>query len=108
MTVYSVTVDFTNTNWPEAAAKTMQLDADIQRLAKKSGADVHMHQYKEQMLGAPSVLVECSPEFLDQIKRLPLFNAVQPASAPTIRRSEAPQIEPPEAMSPKYKGPKGP
>lgn len=106
--VYSITVDFTGTTIGEAVGKTMKLDADIQRLAKASGEDVHMHQYKELMLGAPCVLVECSEAFLEKIKKLPLCDASGPAHAPTIRRSEAPQIEPPEAMNPPKKHRKGP
>src|SRR5437763_363809 len=106
MKVYAITTDFTGTTWAEACQKTSQLDAAIQKLAKTSGDDVHMHQYKENMLGAPTVLVECSETFLDKITRLPLFDAATPALAATIRRTDAPQIEPPEAMSPKK--PKGP
>ncbi|MEZ0262325.1 MAG: hypothetical protein ACAH80_15070 [Alphaproteobacteria bacterium] len=105
--VYSITVDFTGTTWPQAVEKTMKLDADIQRLAKASGEDVHMHQYKEPMLGAPCILVECSEAFLEKIKKLSLCDASGPATVATIRRSEAPQIEPPEAMTPPKK-PKGP
>jgi hypothetical protein len=108
--VYSITVDFTGTTIGEAVGKTMKLDADIQRLAKASGEDVHMHQYKEPMLGAPVVLVECSEAFLEKIKKLPLFDAVNPlpASIPSIRRTDAPQIEAPESMTPpkKHKGPR--
>jgi hypothetical protein len=99
MKIYAITPDFTGTSWPEACAKTAQLDADIQRLAKASGEQVHMRQYKEQMLGAPAVLVECEDSFLDKIRKLPLFDAVAPVAAATIRRSEAPQIEAPEATN---------
>jgi hypothetical protein len=105
--VYSITVDFTGTSWPEACEKTSKLDADIQRLAKKSGEDVHMHQYREPMLGAPVVLVECSEAFLEKIKRLPLFDTALPADPKiTIRRTDAPQIEPPESRGPGHKGPR--
>lgn len=105
MAVYSITTDFTGTTWAQACANTAKLDADIQRLAKASGEVVHMHQYKEAMLGAPVVLVECSETFLDKIKRLPLFDAATPTLAATIRRTDAPQVEAPEATKPKHKGP---
>jgi len=105
--VYAIRIDFTGTNWPQAYGDTMKLDADIQRLAKSSGAaDVHMHQYKTPMEGAPEVLVEAPAAFIDKVKRLPLFHSVREVdetSTPTIRRSDAPQIEPPQAM-----GPRGP
>jgi len=106
--VYSVSVNFSGTSWAEACQKTSNLDADIQRLAKAGGDDVHMHQYREPMLGAPVVLIECPEAFLEKVKKLPLFDAVRPvdATTPTIRRTDAPQIEPPEAMMPKRKGPK--
>ena len=106
--VYAVTTQFEGTTWAEACSKTAKLDAEIQRLAKKSGEDVHMHQWKEPVEGAPVVLVECPEAFLDKVKKLPLFDSVEPARQATIRRSDAPQIEPPEAMKPKRKGPKGP
>jgi hypothetical protein len=107
MKVYAISVDYTGTTWAEACEKTSKLDASIQHLAKaSSGESVHMHQYKEQMLGAPVVLVECSESFLDKIKRLPLFDTAAPVVAETIRRTNAPQIEPPEAMKPRK--PKGP
>ena len=106
--VYVVTPDFTGLNWAEMCRKSMQLDADIQRLAKASGDDVHMHQWNPPVPGSPTVLVECSEAFLEKIKRLPLFDAAVPAALPTIRRSDAPQVEPPEAMKPPRKTPRGP
>lgn len=102
--VYSVTVDFTGLMWHEAAAKNAQLDAEIQKLAKKSGADVHMHQYKEPLMTQPEVLVEAPASFIEEVKKLPLFNSVRPVDqsvVQTIRRTNAPQIEPPEAQAPK-------
>ena len=104
---YMITVDFAGTTWAEACAKTARLDADVQRLARQSGEEVHMRQWKEPVDGAPVVLVECSETFLDKIKKLPLFDRVEPARAETIRRTSAPQIEPPQAQRPKPKGPCG-
>lgn len=105
--VYAVTADYMHTkNFGEAYGLTSQLDAQIQILAKKSGADVHMHQYKTPVEGVPEVLVECDAAFLEKIKKLPLFNAlreVNTAQSPTIRRTDAPQIEPPQSMDPPRK-----
>jgi hypothetical protein len=107
--VYVVTPDFTGLNWGDMCRKAMQLDADIQRLAKSSGdTSVHMHQWNPPVPGSPTVVVECSEAFLEKIKKLPLFDAVAVAAHPTIRRSDAPQIEAPEAMTPPPKKPKGP
>jgi hypothetical protein len=104
--IYVVTPDFTGLTWGEQCRKAMQLDADIQRLAKSSGdTSAHMRQWDPIVPGSPAVVVECSEAFLEKIKRLPLFDAAAVASHPTIRRSDAPQIEPPEAMT---KAPKGP
>lgn len=107
--VYVVTPDFTGLNWAEMCRKSMQLDADIQRLAKSSGdTSVHMRQWNPPVPGSPTVVVECSEAFLEKIKRLPLFDAAAVAAHPTIRRSEMPQVESPEAMTPPLKTPKGP
>ncbi|MEZ0226338.1 MAG: hypothetical protein ACAH83_17410 [Alphaproteobacteria bacterium] len=107
--VYVVTPDLTGLNWAEQCRKAMQLDADIQRLAKKSGdTSVHMCAWNPPVPGSPTVLVECSEAFLEKIKKLPLFDAAVPAALPTIRRSDMPQIEAPESMTPPPKGPKRP
>lgn len=109
--VYIITTNFDDMSWPEAVKKTFDLDREIQILAKKSGSAVHLHQYKEPVMGAPGtpvVLLECSDDFLEKVKGLPLFDAVRdlPSGVQTIRRSDAPQIEPPEAQKPpKNKGP---
>ena len=105
--VYAITVDFTGTMWDEAAEKTSKLDAEIQKLAKKSGVEVHMHQYKMPIMARPEVLVEAPASFIEEVKKLPLFDSVRAIDqnvVQTIRRTNAPQIEPPEAMAPK--GPK--
>lgn len=108
--VYAVTVDFAGTTWAQAYERTSKLDAEVQILAKKSGAkDVFMHQLKTPVEGVPEVLVEAPQEFIDKVMRLPHFHGVREVDTtqtPTIRRINAPQIEPPEAMSPRP--PKGP
>lgn len=105
--VYAITADYMHLSWPDAYGRMMQLDAAIQKLAKNSGADVHMHQYKTPVEGVPVVLVECPPEFLAQIQKLPLFHSlreINPSTTPTIRRTGAPQIEPPQSMKPRKPG----
>lgn len=110
MKVYVIMTSFANTTWAEACERTAMLDADIQRLAKRVGANVHMHQYAEPSLSAPVILIECPEEFIEKVKLLPLFENVHEneGSPKTIRRRDAIQIEPPEAMEPPKKGPKGP
>jgi hypothetical protein len=107
--IYVVTPDFTGLTWAEQCRKAMQLDADIQRLAKSSGdTSVHMREWNPRVPGSPAVVIECSEAFLEKIKKLPLFHAAAIAAHPTIRRSDLPQIEAPEAMTPPPKAPKGP
>jgi hypothetical protein len=70
--VYAITVDFTDTTWVEVVENTFKIDAEIQKLAKKSGADVHMHQYKAPMGSAPEVLIEAPAAFIEKVKQLSL------------------------------------
>lgn len=114
--VYVVMIDFTGTSWADACARTSRLDADVQKLAVICKEDVHMHQYADPVGGAPVVLVECSEAFLEKIRQLPLYHASHDLwpQIKTIRRTDAMQIEPPEAMDKPdatdrvKKGPKGP
>lgn len=108
--VYVIMIDFTGTTWDSAIKNTFALEADIARLAKKSGSSIQFHQYKEPGTGTPpAVLLECSADFLEKVKCLPALAVVhdlQPG-VKTIRRSDLPQIEPPQSQNiPKNKGPK--
>jgi hypothetical protein len=73
--IYAIMVDFTGTPWLEACKKTAALEKDIALLAKKTGAVIYFHQYKENVLGGPVVLLECSESFLEKVKKLPLFDS---------------------------------
>ena len=80
--------------------RVFQLDADVQRMALAEGASIHMHQYADDTLGGwPHILVECDKEFIDKVKRHPLFERAEiHTGEATIRRSDALQVEPPEAI----------
>lgn len=91
----------------------MNFDADIQRLAVKLKADVHMRQSNASAGFPAPILVECDEAFVKAVKGMQNFGSVRQLSdvevAQTIRRSAAPQIEAPEAIAkPKPRGPKGP
>ncbi len=111
LSVYAVTTSFTGIGIVEALQRTGKLDAEIQILAKKTGADVHMHRYAEPKEGPlPCVLIECDEDFIQQVAKLPMVDLIRDAGdgPATIRRSAAPQIEPPEAMIKPPKPPKSP
>ena len=62
---------------------------DIMLMANKSGAVVHRHDYKDQQKNPEvSLLLECSPAFLEKIKKLESFYSVSPVTEPTVRRSQ--------------------
>lgn len=108
--VYVISPEFDATTWAEAADKAFHLDAEIQKLAKNSGrTDVHMHQYVRPPMGATVILVECGADFLKEIEKLSGFYSAQEAdpAIPTIRRTDAVQIEPPQSCLP-VKKPKTP
>jgi hypothetical protein len=109
MSIYEVRVNYQQL-WPEVAQQTSKLDADIQRLAKASGEKINLYQYAEATDGQPpAIFLECSEAFLEKVKRLPLFDSVAPLNGKkVVNRSDAPQIEAPEAIGNKNKGPKGP
>lgn len=99
--VYAVTIDFTDlATFDEVMGNTFALERDIAIIAKKAGTEIHFHQFQVQVEGPPAVLLECPKEFLDSVKKLPAFGSVQelPPHIPTIRVSDLPQIEPPEAQ----------
>ncbi len=100
-----VASDIFTVSWDNAIKKTFELERDIAILAKRSGAIVHFHQYKNPAVGTPpAVLLECSAEFLEKVKRLPSFASVYPLNTgakmvETVRRSDLPQIEPPQSQN---------
>lgn len=92
--------------------RLMALDANIQRLAVRLKADVHMRQPRHPS-AFDSILVECDAAFIAEVRKLGDVGSVRELTKSearaTIRRSEAPQIEAPEAIIPqKPRGPKGP
>jgi hypothetical protein len=103
--VYVVTAnDIYTVSWSEAIGKTFALEKDIAILAKKSGAEIHFHHYTSTAVGTPpAVLLECSEDFLDKVKRLSSVASIAPLnkgdeSSKTIRREDMPQIEPPQSQ----------
>lgn len=108
--VYAITIDLTGLtekDFNDVCDQTAKLNADVQRLAKKSGEEIHMHKYNTLTPSSPNVLIECSPAFLGKIAHLPLFGSLHPvdqAQTPTSRCSDSPEIEPPQSQSPKGPG----
>src|SRR5690606_3080823 len=49
------------------------LGRDIAALAKKEGAEIHFHDFKEALAGAPVLLLECSNDFLKKVEKLDGF-----------------------------------
>jgi len=50
-----------------------KLGRDIATLAKTESADVHFHDFKEALAGAPVILLECSDDFLKKVEKLDGF-----------------------------------
>jgi hypothetical protein len=73
--VYSVSVDFSKAGiFEQAVRKNAELRAQIFDLALKENEEVYFHRYIDNVTGgAPQTLVECSEDFHDKIKKLPLY-----------------------------------
>ncbi len=48
-----------------------ELGRAISKLAKSEGETVYFHDFKEPVAGAPVVMLECSDDFLEKVKKLP-------------------------------------
>lgn len=48
-----------------------KLGRAVAGLAAAKGEQVHFHDFKDPVAGAPVLLLECSDEFLEQVKKLP-------------------------------------
>ena len=108
--VYVVSADFTG-GMQYAVMNTLALRHDIFALANAGTEEVFFHRFKDDMLGgAPSLLLECSPEFLDKVKLLTrygnsmdmwtgfdTFRAGQagPVDATQLKRVEAKEVNDP-------------
>lgn len=84
--IYSIETDFTK-NWNDVLNDRQKLGHAIVTLAKSAGEEIHFHDYKDPVCGAPVILLECSQAFLDQVKNLPECKNVQDFSyaLPTFR-----------------------
>ncbi len=51
-----------------------KLGRAVAQLAAQSGEQVHFHDFKDPVAGAPILLLECSDAFLEQVKKLPGFS----------------------------------
>lgn len=48
-----------------------ELGRAIAKLAKSAGETVYFHDFKEPVVGAPVVMLECSDAFLEKVRALP-------------------------------------
>ena len=77
--VYVVSVDFNKTGPAKAVEATLVLRAEILMLANAGTEDIFLHQFKDDTLGgAPGILLECSPAFLEQVKTKTLYGSSHP------------------------------
>lgn len=73
--VYVIEPDFQNL-WKEMVGRRDNLGRTIAALAKSTGDQVWFHDHVEPMMGAPVIMLECTPAFLDRVKGLPGVGAV--------------------------------
>jgi len=64
--------------WKDAVENRDNLGRAIARLASAAGVEVHFHDFKDPVAGAPVVMLECSDDFLEQVKKLPGFKNAHP------------------------------
>jgi len=60
-------------NVNEVVQNRDRLGRDIAALAKSEGAEIHFHDFKEALAGAPVILLECSDNFLKKVGKLDGF-----------------------------------
>lgn len=58
----------------DVVANRDKLGRAVAGLAAKTGEQVHFHDFKDPVAGAPILLLECSDAFLEQVKKLPGFS----------------------------------
>lgn len=60
-------------NMNDVVEKRDHLGRAIAALAKTESADIHFHDFKEALAGAPVILLECSDDFLKKVEKLDGF-----------------------------------
>lgn len=85
--------------WVKAVMKRDNLGKAIAALAAQLNEPVWFHDYKDPMVGAPLIFLECSDTFLEQVRKLPDFKKTydaqsKPYPRPTFftERSEKLQV----------------
>jgi hypothetical protein len=79
MKVHVIEADLTGT-LPNSLSEREKLGQEIVGLALKSHATVWFHEFKSDMLGgAPTIMLECSDKFMDEVRKLPSYRKDQPA-----------------------------
>ncbi len=58
----------------DVVANRDKLGRAVAGLAAQSGEQVHFHDFKDPVAGAPILLLECSDAFLEKVKKLPGFS----------------------------------
>lgn len=95
--VYTIELDYTKSgNFEQTVKKNIELRAQIFDLAQQEGEEVYFHRYVDNMVeGAPRLLLECSPDFMDKVKTLPLYgDSREWKGAPTFRAGHAGPVNP--------------
>lgn len=95
--VYAVDLDYTKSgNFEQTVKKNIDLRAQIFDLAQQEGEEVYFHRYVDNMVeGAPRLLLECAPEFMDKVKKLPLYgDSREWKGAATFRAGHAGPVNP--------------
>ena len=70
--VHVIEADLTG-NVHEVVENRDRLGRDIAALAKAEGAEIHFHDFKEALAGAPVILLECVDDFLTKVEKLDGF-----------------------------------
>lgn len=73
--VYVIEPDFEGI-WREMVSRRDRLGREIAALAKDAGEQVWFHDHVDPMMGAPVIMLECAPEFLERVKELSGIAAV--------------------------------
>jgi hypothetical protein len=68
--LYTVSADLTS-GIADVVQKRDDLGRDIAALAAKNNAQVWFHEFTDPVAGAPIILLECTKDFLAQVKNLP-------------------------------------
>jgi hypothetical protein len=95
--VYTIELDYAKSgNFEQTVKKNIELRAQIFDLAQQEGEEVYFHRYVDNMVeGAPRLLLECSPAFMDKVKTLPLYgDSREWKGAATFRAGHAGPVNP--------------